>query len=107
MQLHAFLNNNKHTTLLRSTAATSHDVAIAPATIALLSIDGPACHLSQRGIMTICQHFATEFAYCSTNRTTEHIQPYPDMPSFSHRPITATASSVEPLAGVGLWGRPC
>ena len=39
-----FLNDSKHTTLLRSTAATSLDVAIAPVTTALLSIDGPACH---------------------------------------------------------------
>jgi len=45
-----FLNNNKLTALLHSAAATSPDTAIAPATIALLSTDGPVRHSSQRSI---------------------------------------------------------
>ena len=33
-------------------------------------------------------HLATELACCSTNRTTEHVQPYPIKLRFSHAPIT-------------------
>ena len=42
-----FLNNIKHTALLHSTAATSLDVAVASVAIALLPIDGRACHPPQ------------------------------------------------------------
>ena len=54
-----FLNNNKHTKLLRSTAPTSRDVAATPAIIALLSINALACHLPQELIKPLASfHFA-------------------------------------------------
>ena len=73
-----FLNNNKHTALLRSTAPTSRDVAVMPVIIALLSINGLACHLPQKHIKPMASfHFACAIGLPAAPPTAPPSMPVP------------------------------
>ena len=95
-----FFNNNKHTALLRSTAATSRNVAIAPVTTSRCSRSTglPAIFHIGASQPLASFHFTIEPACCSTNRTTEHARPYLDRPSSCLTPIATTDSYPAVLA---------